>query len=222
MELEPSRLSLRERYKLLIGAIVPRPIAFVSTQAPDGRVNLAPYSFFNGVGSDPMTLLFCIGNLADGSDKDTLRNVRPEAEGGLGEFVVNVSVERYAREVAAASEELPYGESEFDLVGLERAASRRVRPPRLAVSPVAFECETMEIVSTNPGRPGGSNIVVGRVLHVFVADDVIDERLRIDPERLAAIGRMGGPGYSTTRQRFDMPRGRPALEIEDPLPARAR
>ena len=219
MELEPSDLTLRQRYKLLIGAIVPRPIAFVSTRSPDGRDNLAPYSFFNGVGSDPMALLFCIGNQADGSDKDTLRNVRSESEGGLGEFVVNLSVEEYAREVAAASEELAYGESEFDLVDLDRAPSRRVRPPRLARSPVCFECETLEIVSTNPGHPGGSNVVVGRVVHVHVDDRVIDERLRIDPGALEAIGRMGGPGYCTTRDRFEMPRGKAALAIPDPLAA---
>lgn len=221
MELDPADLTLRERYKLLIGAIVPRPIAFVSTLSPAGRANLAPYSFFSGVGSDPMALLFSVGNLADGAEKDTLRNARPEREGGLGEFVVNVSVERYAREVAAASEELPHGESEFELVGLEPAPSRRVRPPRVAESPVCFECETLEIVSTNPGHPGGANVVVGRVVHVHVDDAVIDARLRIDPERLAAIGRMGGPGYSTTRDRFEMPRGRSALVVSDPLkPAR--
>lgn len=222
MELDPKDLTLRQRYKLLIGAIVPRPIAFVSTRSPAGDVNLAPYSFFNGVGSDPMALLFCVGNLPDGSEKDTLRNLRPEAEGGLGEFVVNVSVESYAREVAAAAEELPHGESEFDLVGLDPAPSRRVRPPRLAASPIAFECETLEIVATNPGRPGGSNVVVGRVVHVHVDDRLIDERMRIDPERLAAIGRMGGPGYCTTRDRFEMPRGRKALATSDPLPPRHR
>src|SRR5215468_11478699 len=118
MELDPAAISPADRYKLLIGCIVPRPIAFVSTVSSDGRHNLAPFSFFNGVGSDPMTLLFCPANKPDGSPKDSLRNAQPPADGGLGEFVVNVATEAYERKMAAAAEPLPYGESEFELVGL--------------------------------------------------------------------------------------------------------
>ncbi|MGB5658428.1 MAG: flavin reductase, partial [Thermoanaerobaculia bacterium] len=118
MELEPESLEVRDRYKLLIGSIVPRPIAFVSTVSPAGALNLAPYSFFTAVGSNPMTLLFCPAAKADGADKDTLRNCLPPEEGGVGQFVVNVATEAYAREVAAAGEMLPYGDSEFDLTGL--------------------------------------------------------------------------------------------------------
>src|ERR1051325_3658365 len=100
MEIDPAKIALENRYKLLIGCIVPRPIAFVSTISPDGRLNLAPFSFFNGVGSDPMTLLFCPANKPDGSEKDSLRNAKPIAEGGLGEFVVNLASEPYATKVA--------------------------------------------------------------------------------------------------------------------------
>ena len=220
MEITPEELSVRERYKLLIGSIVPRPIAFVSTLSTIGRTNLAPFSFFNGVGSDPMSLLFCVGNKADGSEKDTLRNARPAGEGGTGEFVVNAAVEGYARAVAAAAEGLPYGESEFDLTGLHPAPSKRVAAPRVAESPLAFECRTFRVVSTNPGCAGGSSVVIGEVVHVFVDDDLTNERHHIDPERLEAIGRMGGLGYCTTRQRFDMPFGQGALEVPDPVPPR--
>ncbi len=212
MELNPDDLKVSERYKLLIGCIVPRPIAFVSTISHEGRLNLAPFSFFNGLDSDPMTLLFCPDNRPeDGSEKDTLRNCKPRDEGGVGQFVVNAAIENYSAQVAAASEPLPHGESEFNMVDLAPVASRAVRPPRVAQSPWAFECETLQIVRLNPDTIGGGNIVIGRVVHVFVQDDLVDERLHIDPEKVRAIGRMGGLGYCTTRDRFEMPRGRAAL-----------
>jgi len=213
MEINPDAISQPERYKLLIGGIVPRPIAFVSTIAPDGTsVNLAPFSFFNGVGSNPMTLLFCPANKPDGSEKDTLRNCKPAAEGGTGEFVVNVACLAYSRQVAGAAEPLRYGESEFAFVGLTPAPSKIVRPPRVAESPLAFECRTVQVVRTNPGAAGGGNIVVGRVVHVFVRDDVIDGRFHLDADKLDAVGRMGGLGYTRTRDRFELPMGREALE----------
>lgn len=221
MEFNPAALTTPERYKLLIGCIVPRPIAFVSTVSPDGRANLAPFSFFCGVGSNPMTLLFCPANNADGSEKDTLRNAKPRDEGGSGEFVVNVASGVYASKVAGAAEPLPYGESEFELVGLTCAPAAVVKAPRVGESPVAFECETVQVVRTNPGAPAGGNIVIGRVVHVFVRDDLINERLHTDPERLDAIGRMGGLTYCRTRDRFDLPMGRGALASKDcPAPSR--
>jgi flavin reductase (DIM6/NTAB) family NADH-FMN oxidoreductase RutF len=212
MEIQPEDLEPRDRYKLLIGSIVPRPIAFVSTVSPRGEFNLAPYSFFTGVGSNPMTLLFCPGTRADGSDKDTLRNVLPPEEGGVGEFVVNMATESYARKVAAAAEELPYGESEFDLTGLNPVPSSRVNPPRLAESPVCFECATVQVIRTDPGEPASGNLVIGRVLWVHVDDAMINERLHVDADQLRAIGRMGGSEYCRTRDRFAMPRGKEALK----------
>lgn len=211
MELDPRELPRLLRYKLLIGGIVPRPVAFVSTVSPTGKANLAPYSFFNGVGSDPMMLLFCPVNRDDGGEKDTLRNCKPEAEGGTGEFVVNAAVEAYARAVAGAAEALPYGESEFALVGLTPAPSRVVAPPRVAEAPLAYECRTVQVIRTRPGHPGGGNIVLGEVVHVYVRDDLVDERLRIDPARLRAVGRMGGRTFVRTGDRFDLPFGRDAL-----------
>ena len=217
MEIRPEDLTLSERYKLLIGAIVPRPIAFVSTISPDGRPNLAPFSFYNGVGSNPMTLLFCPGNKGDGSEKDTLRNCKPVEEGGTGEFVVNVSSESYIRAVVAAAEPLPWGESEFELTGLAAAPSRVVAPPRVAAAPLAFECRTLQVLRTNPGEPAGGNVVLGEVVHVFVEEGLVNERLHVDPARLRAVGRMGGIGYATTRDRFELPRGTAALEAPDPF-----
>ncbi len=212
MELSPAALAQPDRYKILIGAIVPRPIAFVSTNSSQGQLNLAPFSFFNGVGSNPMTLLFCPANKPDGSEKDSLRNAKPIAEGGTGEFVVNVAIDSYARQVAAAAEPLPYGESEFDLTGLTTAPSRIVKPPRVAESPISFECRTVQVIRTNPGQVAGGNIVIGEVVHIWVRDDLINERFHIDQGKLDAIGRMGGIEYTRTRDRFKLPQGRAALE----------
>ncbi len=214
MELDPRRLTVAERYKLLIGAIVPRPIALVSTRSATGVDNLAPFSFFNGVGSDPMCLVVCPGGNAEGSDKDTLRNLLPPEEHGTGVFVVNAAVEGYARQVAAAGEPLPESESEFELVGLTPAASVRVSAPRVAEAPVSFECETRHVYRTSPGRPGGGTVVVGEVVYVHVDDTLVDERLRLDPQRLMAIGRMGGRGYCRARVDFQLSPDRRALSEE--------
>lgn len=277
MHIDPTLLATDDRYKLLIGLIVPRPIAWVSTIAPPGsahagRPNLAPFSFFNGVGSNPLMLLFCPANKPDGSEKDTLRNCKPPSEspgraeidpddpaylgsrgtgvppvllarddphrrdacatdqrpvlggtGGEGEFVVNIVDEAHATRMAASAEPLAYGESEFELAGVASAPSVVVRAPRVAEAPASFECVTHRIIRTNPGQPGGGNIVIGRVVHVHVRDDLADEKFRArfhtDPAKLRAIGRMGGQGYCKTgdldggaNPRFEMVMGKGVLE----------
>jgi flavin reductase (DIM6/NTAB) family NADH-FMN oxidoreductase RutF len=116
-------------------------------------------------------------------------------------------VEEYADKVALAAEPLPFGESEFDLTGLTPVPSVVVRPPRVAESPVAFECRTTQVIRTNPGAPAGGNVVLGEVVRIHVRDDLLDERLRTDADRLRAIGRMGGFGYCRTRDRFEMKPG---------------
>jgi flavin reductase (DIM6/NTAB) family NADH-FMN oxidoreductase RutF len=218
MELDPSALPPSDCYKLLIGTIVPRPIALVSTISAGGRTNLAPFSFFTGVGSNPMLVLFCPASAPDGTEKDTLRNASLPGDhggGGNGEFVINSAVEGYAHRMAACAEPLAYGQSEFDLSGLTPAPSRVVRPPRVLESPVALECRTVQVIRTNPGAPSGGNIVIGRVVHVFIRDELINDRLHVSPDALKAIGRMGGMSYVRTSDptsRFDLPMGRRALD----------
>lgn len=202
MELNPESLEASSRYKLLIGSVVPRPIAVVSSLSPEGIANLAPFSYFNAVGHSPLALMFSISKKPDKTDKDTLRNVRPRAQGGTGEFVVNLAIETYVQQVAEASEPLPYGESEFDYIDLTPAASQRVQPPRVAESPVAFECRTLQIVPV-----GEFNVVIGQVVHLFVRDDLVDDRCRIDTDKLAAVGRMAGYDYCRTSDRFTIPNG---------------
>ncbi len=208
----PGELETRQRYKLLIQGIAPRPIALVSTISPDGSLNLAPFSFFNGVGSDPMSLLFCPANDARGAEKDTLRNCKPKSEGGSGEFVVNVAVDSIIHRVVGCAEPLPYGESEFEFSGLKQKASTVVTPPRVAASPLAFECETLQVIHMNPGAPAGGNVVLGKVVCIHLEDGLADENLYLDKERLDFIGRMGHYDYCRTRERFSLKPGRPALE----------
>jgi flavin reductase (DIM6/NTAB) family NADH-FMN oxidoreductase RutF len=207
MEFDPAGLAVVERYKLLIGAIVPRPIGWVSTVNAEGRANLAPFSFFNAIGSDPMALLFCPANNSDGSEKDSLRNAESS-----GEFVVNVATEPNERQMAASAEALAHGESEFDLTGLTPAACRVVKAPRVEEAPISFECRVERIIRMNPGAPAGGNVVIGEVVWIHAAEGLVNERFHVDPERLRAVGRMAGLTYVRTRERFDIPWGRKALE----------
>ncbi len=207
-EFNPALLSQVDRYKLLIGGIVPRPIAWVSTVSLDGKVNLAPFSFFSGVGSNPMLLLFCPANTPLGTEKDSLRNAKLETEGGAGEFVVNTVSYELAAKMALTAEPLAYGDSEFELAGLTPVKSTKVRPPRVGECTLAFECETRQVIRTNPGAPGGGNIVIGEVVYVHAADGLVNEQHHVDPAILDAVGRHGGLTYSTTRERFEHPMGR--------------
>lgn len=209
--IDPYRLAPSDRYKLLIGGVVPRPIALVSSMSRQAALNVAPFSFFCGVGSDPMTLLFCPAAKPDGDDKDTLRNVQSEESGGTGEFVVNIVSHAIARQTAACAEPLPHGESEFEFAGLTPAPSKRVKVPRVAESLLSFECVTRQILRTNPGVPASGNIVIGEVVGICASPGLISDRHHVDPAMLDAIGRMGGMTYATTRDRFDIPPGAAAL-----------
>jgi flavin reductase (DIM6/NTAB) family NADH-FMN oxidoreductase RutF len=216
MDIDPSTLSIADRYKLLIGGIIPRPIAVVSTCDALGRHNVAPFSFFAGVGSNPLSLLFCPANRPDGTEKDTLVNCKPIAEGGTGEFVVNVLSTADIGKGIATAEDLPFGESEFAMAGLTPAACRRVKAPRIAEAAVSYECRTVQVVRMNPGAGSGGNVVIGEVRHVWVREGVANERLHLDPAKVDATGRMGGLSYCTTRERFDVPMGAAALGVKTP------
>jgi flavin reductase (DIM6/NTAB) family NADH-FMN oxidoreductase RutF len=211
MRIDPATLPIADRYKLLIGGILPRPIAWVSTVSRDGRQNLAPFSFFAGVGSNPMTLLFCPANKPDGSDKDTLRNLLPETDGGVGAFVVNTAPHRLARPMAACAEELPYGESEFEFAGVRPEAIAGFPVPRVKESPLSFACRTLQVIRTNPRAPSGGNVVLGAVEVIVAEEGVVDAAHHVDPARLDSVGRMAGLNYCTTRDRFEIPWGKAAL-----------
>lgn len=200
MELDPESLNTRTVYEWMIGTIVPRPIAWVSTVDPAGRSNLAPFSFFQGVCARPPTLMFCPVNDRHGRPKDTLRNLE-----ATGEFVVNTVPHALASAMNATSETLPHGESEFERFGVASVPSACVRPPRVAGAPVAFECRLDRVVRISEG-PAGGNAVFGRILRIHVDDAVLDAVGRPDPERLDLIGRLGGDSYVRLTGRFRLER----------------
>lgn len=187
-------------YQHLIRVIAPRPIAWVSTVSCSGVFNLAPFSFFTGVGSRPPSLLFCPSNRRDGSHKDTLRNILE-----TGEFVTNVVSFALAAAMNQSSSELPMDESEFELTGLEASTSVKVKAPGVASSPVRLECQLMQHLSLDDG-PGGANIVVGRVVHMFIDDSVLDSSGYADSQLLNLVGRLGGTSYCRTTALFDLSR----------------
>jgi flavin reductase (DIM6/NTAB) family NADH-FMN oxidoreductase RutF len=196
----PEEHALRDIYKLMIGAIVPRPIAFVSTVDEHGVQNLAPFSFFSGVCANPPTVLFCASVRASPRDKkDTLRNVLATKE-----FVVNIVSEEIAAAMNQTSAEVGPEVDEFELSGLTPLASIAVRAPRVAESPVQMECRLREVVPISD-KPGGASIVIGEVVRFHVREEIFDD-FRIDPEKLNAIGRMGGATYCRTQDRFDLER----------------
>ena len=201
MIVDPKDRQYQDIYKLLIGSIVPRPIALVSTISPDGNANLAPFSFFTAISSNPPLICFCPGPRASGGPrKDTLRNISMTRE-----FVVNIVSEDIAEAMNLTSGEYPPEVDEFQLAGLTPVPSLAVRPPRVAESPVNMEC-TLRLAIEFSEEPGGGNLIIGDIARIHVADDIVDN-FRIDPDKLRAIGRMGGPtAYTRTRDRFDMVR----------------
>ena len=200
MLLDFSTLKPRDAYAWMISTILPRPIAWVSTVSPDGKTNLAPFSFFQGVTSNPPTLMFVPVNTRDGTKKDTVRNIE-----AVPEFVVNLVSNALAEQMNACSALLPYGESEFEKFNIAATPSKLIRPPRVSAAPVAFECTLDRIVHIGEG-PLAANVVFGRILLAHVSDDVLATDGKPDPARLDLIGRMGGETFTRTRERFDLPR----------------
>ena len=200
MELDPREMDPKQCYKLVIGCVVPRPIAVVSTVSPEGVPNIAPFSYFTVASHTPLSLVFTVGGpKGDGTMKDTLRNAQPAEAGGLGEFVVNIADESYAEAMAATGESLPAEVSEFAQAGLTPIPSRVVRPPRVGEAAVAFECQTTHVIPI-----GSARLIIGEVRHIHVRDGLVDERMHVDASRLAAIGRMAGDDYVRTHDRFEI------------------
>lgn len=195
-----TELPPRDVYAWLISVIVPRPIAWVSTISAAGVTNLAPFSFFNGVTSNPPSVLFCPVNDRNGKKKDTLRNIEE-----TGEFVVNICDFAHGQQMNASAALLGPEESEFEKFSIPTETSLVVKPPRVAGAPVAMECSLHSIVRVGEG-PLGGNIVIGLVQRLHVDDRVLGEDGKCDASKLDAIARMGGDWYATTRDRFTLSR----------------
>jgi len=193
---DPASEPPQNNYKLLIGSVVPRPIAFVSTISPTGVYNLAPFSFFNAICGNPPTVCFACGTRSP--EKDTLANIRLN-----GEFVVNIVSEDFEEKMNLTSGEYPAHVDEFKLAGLTPAASDVVKPPYVAESRMNMECKAVQIVEVSTRAPLGGTLIIGEVVRFHIAAEIFDN-FRIDAGKLRAIGRMGGNDYTRTRDRFTM------------------
>jgi flavin reductase (DIM6/NTAB) family NADH-FMN oxidoreductase RutF len=200
MIISPENLNNKDRYKLMIGAIVPRPIAWVSTMDAAGKLNLAPFSYFTAVCPDPMTLLFCPGwSSIRGRNKDTQLNIE-----ATGEFVINITNEATKEAMNLSATEFERSVNEFEWAGVTPAASTRIRVPRVAEAPIAFECKLQQMVVVKEG-PGGGTAVFGEVQAIHVRDDILENGY-ILPEQLQPIGRLAGSTYAHINDLFEMHR----------------
>ncbi|GAB5519508.1 MAG: flavin reductase family protein [Rhodothermales bacterium] len=191
-------LTAKQTYKLLSSVVVPRPIAWITTVDEAGRVNAAPYSFFNMMGAKPPVVAFGPTDRPTGSYKDTFQNIRTNRA-----FVVNLVNEDVVEAMVMTATDFPSEESEVEALGLETVPSDLVAPPRLAASPVQLECR--EAASVQIGQ---TRVVLGEVVRIHLRDGLLDpERFYVRADQLRMVGRMHGGGwYTRTQDRFEVPR----------------
>lgn len=190
----------RENFKTLLSVVMPRPIAFVSTLSADGVPNLAPFSFFNGVGSNPPAVIFSPCTKADGTPKDTLVNLR-----AVPEFVVNVVPYSIREAMNEASYAFPPDVDEFAAAGFTPLPGQYVRPCRVAESPVHLECRLVQVVPVGNG-PLSANICIGEVVCFHIAEDICLPDGTADVTKIDLVARLGGEDYATIRDRFSLPK----------------
>lgn len=191
MIIDPKEHHFSVTQKLMLGSILPRPIAFVSTVSREGIPNLAPFSFFNGVCSKPPTIAFAPSRRGyDGKTKDTLNNIR-----NTEEFVVNIVSEAFAPQMVMCATDFEPDVNEFDISGLTPAPSSMVSPPRVGESAINFECKLNQIVEVGDGSPGSGFLVIGTIV-LFHVDDEVYEDGYVNLERLNPIGRLSGHRYA--------------------------
>jgi len=196
-EFDAAALDAQTQYKLLIGSITPRPIALVTTLGSHGP-NAAPFSFFNGVGSDPAMVMFSVGDTA-GRAKDTIANILE-----IPEFVVHIVSDAMKEKMNVCAIDYPRGVNEITEAGFTPLASKKVRPPRIAQAPVAFECRLLQRLEL--GRVP-YHLVIGEVVYFHFHEGIVDERFYVDTGKINPIGRLGGRGgYTRITDRFEMPR----------------
>jgi flavin reductase (DIM6/NTAB) family NADH-FMN oxidoreductase RutF len=193
----PTDLHPRDAYRLFISIIAPRPIAWVSSLGADGTLNLAPFSFFNGVGGTPPTVMISVGQRA-GVPKDTLRNVQE-----TGEFVVHIVERVLAEKMNLTAGEYEYGVDEFALAGLEYIPSVDVKPPRLVLASVAMEVKATQFV---PVQDTHYTMILGQVLRYHIRDGLIRPNGLIDPLKIHPVARLGGDEYTDVDHIFTLTR----------------
>ena len=204
MDLELAQLPPLERYKLLIGLVIPRPVAWVSTCSENGIANCAPFSFFNVISEDPPLCIISFNWRSDGTIKHTLKNIRR-----TGEFVVNLADEGTAKAMHLTGTEIPETESEFAKYGLTPVPAKLVKHPRIAEAAASFECRLERRINFGPER----EMVVGEILIVHARAGIIDPATkRVSEELYRPVGRLFADRYCTTRERFNLPGAPPPGE----------
>ena len=200
ISINTKEISFQDRYKLLIGSIVPRPIGFISTVSPNGIYNLAPFSFFNGVCSEPMAVLFCpVVRASDGQEKDTLKNIKTTKE-----FVANIVSEEFAEKMNQCSAEYPYGVDEFKESGLTPVKSTVVKPPLVKEAKINMECKLLHLVEVG-NKAGGGTVVIGEVVYFHVGEEIYKDG-KIILNKLKPVARLGGTDYARVTDIFSLPR----------------
>ncbi|MFD1737216.1 flavin reductase family protein [Bacillus salitolerans] len=190
MDIKPDTLEWKDAYKLLVGSIVPRPIAFVSTVDQDGVANLSPYSFFTAICADPMLVCFSpMRKGTTGEKKDTLLNIESTKE-----FVINIVGSSIAEQMNDTAIEYEKTIDEFEVTGLTKVGSMTVKPPRVKESLVHLECVLHEVLHFGD-HPGSGSLVIGKVQHVHVDDELYFDG-KIDTEKLDPIGRLAGQMFT--------------------------
>lgn len=188
-------LSERERYKLLIGTVIPRPIALITTLGADGRANAGPFSFFNVLTHDPAIIAVGVENHADMRFKDTARNIRE-----TGEFTVHIVDQALVEQMEICAIKFDPDVDELKEAGLATVAGKAVRSPRILQAPAALECRRYMTLEVGKAR----EIILGEVVGLFVRRSAVDARLHIDQTAMDAVGRMGGHAYTRTQDQFEM------------------
>jgi len=191
-----ARLTERERYKILIGTVIPRPVALVTTVSQDGIPNAGPFSFFNVLTHDPAIVAIGVENYSDMRFKDTARNIRE-----TGEFTVHIVDDALVSQMEICAIKFGQEVDELKEAGLDTTPGLMVRSPRILAAPAALECRRHTTLQVGPAR----EIILGEVLGVYVRSDAVDpSNLHIDQQIMDAIGRMGGHTYTRTRDQFDV------------------
>ncbi|MGQ2985505.1 flavin reductase family protein [Flavobacterium sp.] len=200
MQIDPAHTSQKDVYKILTGSVIPRPIGWISTVSEDGIPNLAPFSFFNAVGEDPPHVMFSTVRSGD-TNKDTLNNVLATKQ-----FVVNMATEELVEAMNNSSINLPPDGNEFEYAGLTAIPSVVVKAPRVAESPIHFECELVHHYSFEDHKDGGATVMIGRIVMFHVDESVLLPDFKINRENYKPIARLEGANYAKIGEVFSIKR----------------
>lgn len=208
MIIDPKEISVPKVHGYLLGAVAPRPIAFASTIDTSGNVNLSPFSFFNCFGANPPILVFSPARRGrDNTTKHTYENVLD-----VPEVVINMVNYSMVQQTSLASTEYPKGVNEFEKAGFTQVPSAKVKPPRVGESPVAFECNVLQVIPTGEGGAAG-NLVICEVVLMHINDEVLDADGKIDPFKMDSVARMGGDWYCRVTKENMFRLAQPGMKI---------